>query len=186
MKSSYFTSDHHFYHYNIIKYTQRPFSSTEEMNEAMFQNWNAVIKPDDYVYHLGDFAFCDVYKACDLLDRLNGIKFLIEGNHDRKLLKEKRFRDKFGWIDKMAGVEVNGQYIILCHYAMRVWDKSHHGSWQLFGHSHAKLPDLPDSLSMDVGVDTNDFKPYSFDDIKQIMSKKTFVNYKRTKDKVEL
>ena len=62
--------------------------------------------------------------------------------------------------------------IVLCHYAMKIWNKSHHGVWHLYGHSHGTLPDDPYSMSFDVGVDCHDFKPLGFDDIKKIMDKK--------------
>lgn len=89
----YLISDTHFYHKNIIKYENRPFSSVEEMNETMIQNWNRVVTDKDYVFHLGDFCFAsDKYSGTykekyietskELLDRLNGHKVLIHGNHD--------------------------------------------------------------------------------------------------------
>jgi calcineurin-like phosphoesterase family protein len=52
---------------------------------------------------------------------------------------------------------------------MRTWEKSHYNSWHLFGHSHGKLPSF--GKSFDIGVDTNDFYPYSFDEVKKIMDK---------------
>lgn len=69
----------------------------------------------------------------------------------------------------------NGQRIILCHYAFRVWNSSHHGSWHLYGHSHGSLPDDLGALSWDVGSDNNNFTPISFEQVKEIMSHKTFV-----------
>lgn len=170
--NQYFTSDTHFSHQNIILYTHRPYSSVKEMNEAMIENWNKVVKPEDDIYHTGDFAFCPPEDACRILKSLNGHKYLIEGNHDRKNLRDRNFRDCFEWIDKLAGIEIHKQNIVLCHYAMRVWDQSHRNSWCLFGHSHNSLPDDPTSLSMDIGVDANNFTPISFDQIKEIMDKK--------------
>jgi calcineurin-like phosphoesterase family protein len=77
----YFTSDHHFWHTNIIKYCNRPFVSVEEMNEALIQNWNDLVLPEDEVYYLGDFSMAarpvEIYTS-----RLNGIKYLVPGNHD--------------------------------------------------------------------------------------------------------
>ncbi len=66
------------------------------------------------------------------------------------------------------------QDIVMLHYSMRVWNKSHHGSWHLYGHSHGTLPDDPNSLSIDVGVDCHNYQPISYDEIKSIMSKKEF------------
>jgi hypothetical protein len=72
-----------------------------------------------------------------------------------------------------AEVSIHGQPIVLCHYALRVWNRSNHGSWHLYGHSHGRLLETPNSLSMDVGVDTHDFRPWHYDEIADIMRKKT-------------
>ena len=80
-----FISDTHFGHANIIRYCNRPFASVQEMDETLVANWNAVVQPDDTVWHLGDFALA---KGDDILEqyrrRLNGQINLILGNHDRK------------------------------------------------------------------------------------------------------
>jgi calcineurin-like phosphoesterase family protein len=68
-------------------------------------------------------------------------------------------------------VKINHQKLILDHYAMRVWDQSHHGSWHLYGHSHGKLPDL--GLSTDVGVDGHNFQPWSFEEVRAYFRSKT-------------
>lgn len=84
MRDIWFTSDTHFFHANIIKYCNRPFSSTEEMNEVLIQNWNKVVKKGDLIYHLGDVFMgpSTPDKHNWLMNRLNGSKRLIVGNHD--------------------------------------------------------------------------------------------------------
>ena len=67
------------------------------------------------------------------------------------------------------------QRIVLCHYALRVWDKSHYGTWALYGHSHGTLPDNPHARAIDVGVDCHDFAPVSYERVREIMAAKTFV-----------
>jgi len=73
-------------------------------------------------------------------------------------------------------VQIDGhpQITVLCHYAMRVWDRCHHGAWHLFGHSHGSLADDPHSLSWDVGIDANGFSPLSVPEIAAIMGRKSF------------
>ena len=169
--NTFFTADTHFGHRNIINYINRPFTSVEEMDETLIQNWNNVVQPLDVVYHLGDFCFGNPWKY---LDRLNGyIKFII-GGHDKEL--SKRIYNKFNDSDMMKknfiygnllDVIIDKQLIVLCHYSMRKWNRSHYGSWHLYGHSHGNLPPL--GLSFDVGVDTNDFYPYSLDDVSNKM-----------------
>jgi calcineurin-like phosphoesterase family protein len=78
------TSDHHFKQQSICEFTNydgskvRPWTDVDEMDEALIDNWNKVVKPFDKVYHLGDLAI----KKTDLIERLNGKKVLIRGNHD--------------------------------------------------------------------------------------------------------
>lgn len=154
-------SDTHFSHKNIIKYCNRPFASVDEMNDAMATAWNERVRPDDTVWHLGDFSF---ERNPDHLDRqlkaLNGRKHLITGNHDSPACRRSP-----GWesVRPYAETRVEGKFMVLCHYAMRVWNKSHHKSWMLYGHSHASLPG--NSQSLDVGVDCWGYAPVDFEAI---------------------
>ena len=72
-----FTSDLHFGHKNIIKYANRPFANVEEMNAALIKNWNELVKPEDYVYVLGDVSFMRMKDTLNILQQLNGKKGLI-------------------------------------------------------------------------------------------------------------
>jgi calcineurin-like phosphoesterase family protein len=82
MIETYFTSDTHFGHKNILEYEKehRPFDTVEEMNEQIIANWNATVRPKDIIFHLGDFAFGA--KNIAIAERLNGQKKLVLGNHD--------------------------------------------------------------------------------------------------------
>lgn len=179
MNQLFFTSDHHFGHENIIKYCNRPFENAREMNEALIQRWNEKIKPRDTVYHIGDFGLTYKENLLAIVERLNGKIHLITGNHDSAALQ---IRNKFQWVKEYYELKVkdpdckNGvQRIILFHYAMRTWRGSGRGNWHLYGHSHGTLPDLEDSLSFDVGVDCHDFYPLSYDEVKAIMQRKTWI-----------
>lgn len=176
----FFTSDAHWGHKNVIQYCNRPFSSVEEMNETMIKNWNSVVSKSDIVYFVGDFYLGkDQNEAFSILNRLNGAEVhLILGNHDKHL--KNWVREKFTSCSPYKEIYVpdpeaygEKQFIVLCHYAMRVWNKSHHGSYQLYGHSHGSLPDDPFSRSMDVGVDANSYFPVSYEQIKEKMKLKT-------------
>lgn len=155
-------SDTHFSHKNIIQYCNRPFTSPAEMNQAMTDAWNERVRPQDTVWHLGDFSFeRDPDRLAQQLKALNGKKHLIAGNHDGAACR--RLAD---WesVRPYAEIRVDGKFMVLCHYAMRVWNKSHHGSWMLYGHSHATLPG--NSQSLDVGVDCWDYAPVAFEAIR--------------------
>ncbi len=177
MSKIFFTSDHHFGHSNIIKFCNRPFTNVEEMNETLIKKWNEKIKPEDEVYHIGDFAMTkDNELVANILDKLNGTKYLIVGNHEGPALNN---RKKFKWVKDYHELKVkdsdckNGvQRIILFHYAMRVWRSDFRGTWHLYGHSHGNLPDKEDRLAFDIGVDCHDFYPLSYDEVKEIMKAK--------------
>ena len=64
--------------------------------------------------------------------------------------------------------------IVLFHYALKTWDSAHCDAWSLYGHSYGNLKDDPASLSLDVGVDCQNFRPISYDEVKEIMSKKNW------------
>ncbi|KAA3633816.1 MAG: phosphoesterase [Bacteroidetes bacterium] len=175
----FFTSDQHFGHKNIIKYSGRPFQSVDEMNEVLIQRWNEKIGPDDKVYHLGDFAFTTSEKETrEILDRLNGKIYLVKGNHDKLAVA---CRDRFEWVKDYYELTVKDdsfkrgkQLVVLFHYAIREWKAKHRGSYQLYGHSHGTLPDDPNALAFDIGVDCHDFYPLSWEDVKKIMKEKTW------------
>ena len=162
MKKTWFVADTHFGHANIIRHSARPFENVREMDGAMVANWNAVVQHEDDVWHLGDFAFRGVKSQSDYLVRLSGRKHLIWGNHDAAIAREAP-----GWTSSqaMAEITVEGVRLVLLHYAMRVWPRSHYGAIHLYGHSHGKLPG--DRQSLDVGVDCWDYRPISLTDIQR-------------------
>lgn len=164
--NTFFIADTHFNHTNIIKHTGRPFQSVEHMNEVLIERWNQVVRPKDLVYHLGDFGWGNVVPV---LKRLHGKKILIIGNHDKPSLRP-AVRPFFERQEKLLNIKIDKQHIVLCHYAMRVWDGSHHGAWHLYGHSHGTLPSV--GKSMDVGVDVvgSCWEPFSFEEIKTRMA----------------
>jgi len=164
----YVTSDLHFNHSNIIKYCNRPFINTFEMNQKLINNWNSVVQRGDSVFVLGDFMFGRKaeHDADYFLSNLNGNKILITGNHDKKEVINAR-----GWKEVHKTIyetEINGQYIVMCHYPMRSWNHFFRNSWHLFGHVHNKME--PYGLSFDVGVDSWNYMPISFDQVKEKMN----------------
>lgn len=172
MGGIFFTSDTHFNHANILLF-RKQFSTVEEMNELMIERWNERVSKGDCVYHLGDFALGKPADAVEIRKRLNGVLYLIRGNHDR-VAEHKSCFDSFVWIKDYHRVKVGEQKIYLCHYAFRTWNCMHHGSWHLHGHSHGSLPEL-EGYSFDVGVDCWNFYPLSFEEVAAKMAMKRFV-----------
>ena len=175
---TYFTADQHFGHHNIIKYQNRPFENTQEMDEVLIWNWNNTVPTTGIIFILGDMFLCDKERAINILEQLNGTKYYILGNHDKMIPDLRKY---FVWVKDKYELKIvdNGikNSIILDHYSYRVWNKSHHGSWQLYGHSHGMLPDLPDQLAIDVGVDCHNYSPISYSRVKHLMSQKTWVSH---------
>jgi calcineurin-like phosphoesterase family protein len=179
-----FTSDQHWGHANVIRYTNRPFTTADEMGETFIENWNKSVKPGDMVYHLGDFAFLKPDAVPNLVKRLHGQIHLIRGNHDR-FLKDKHREYGFAWIGEYREIKIADQKAILCHYPFMTWNGRHHGSWDLHGHSHGSLPKDMMSKRLDIGVDAvadllsldgirhpMDYRPISYDEVAAQMEKR--------------
>lgn len=174
--ATWFTSDTHFGHEGVIGFCARPFASVEEMDAVLLDNINSKVGPRDTLYHLGDFSWRTDdparYRAAIKCKNLH----LILGNHDpqtRGGQVDKPFAQLFSSVEKLAGINVqigsDSRHIVLCHYAMRVWNKSHHGSWHLYGHSHGDLHPPPFTPCFDVGVDAHKFQPLSLSEVVEIM-----------------
>lgn len=82
MSNIWVTSDEHYCHKNIIKYSNRPFNSVSEMNETLIKNFNQVVGKNDLTIHVGDFCLSSKVMQKEILTRLNGRHWLIWGNHD--------------------------------------------------------------------------------------------------------
>ncbi|MCK5605731.1 metallophosphoesterase [Candidatus Pacearchaeota archaeon] len=160
----YFTADQHFDHINIMKHCNRPFRTVDEMNETIMNAWNLNVKPEDVVVLAGDIS---MLPSADLIHRrflskLVGNKVFLRGNHDH-WMKEKRY---------IYNKRIEMQIVSVCHYPMRTWQNSNHGSWQLHGHSHGTLQPFHNQL--DIGVDNafkllGSYRPFSFNEVKEIM-----------------
>lgn len=172
----FFTSDLHFGHNNIIKYCNRPFENASEMDMALIENWNNTVPEDGIVFSVGDFAFTNIGHVTRILESLNGTIIMITGNHDRLVDKNRSTLLDSGLVHEIVPykeITVQNQFICMFHYAGRVWNRSHHGSWLLYGHSHGTLS--PFGKSVDVGVDSDvilgktAYRPFTFDEIKSFM-----------------
>lgn len=177
---TFFTSDTHFNHANIIKFCNRPFKDVEQMNDVMIANWNSVIGKDDTVFHLGDFCLGSAAEWTKILDRLNGKIYLIMGNHDLKNIRQ-GFISRFEHVAMQMRIEIGKKRIYLCHYPFLCFEGSYKDDvWQLFGHVHTRRSNSGIDAGRlqylyptqyDVGVDNNNFTPVSFGQVKRIIDK---------------
>lgn len=166
MPNIFITADHHFGHKNILKYQARtrPFDSVDVMNEQLIERHNKVVKKKDIVYFVGDFAFMPAEQIKGILSRLNGIKFLVLGNHDRQIRKGD-FSEYFNWVKEYAEISIDGKHCVLFHYPIFSWNRMHHGAYHFYGHTHGQIPNLYHGRAMDVGVDTNNMYPHNMREI---------------------
>ena len=177
---TFFTSDTHFNHANIIKFCNRPFKDVEQMNDVMIANWNSVIGKDDTVFHLGDFCLGGAAEWTKILDRLNGKIYLIMGNHDLKNIRQ-GFISRFEHVAMQMRIEIGKKRIYLCHYPFLCFEGSYKDDvWQLFGHVHTRRSNSGIDAGRlqylyptqyDVGVDNNNFTPVLFGQVKRIIDK---------------
>ena len=151
---TFFTADTHFGHEGVIKFSSRPFDSVADMDETLIRNWNAVVRPYDTVWHVGDFAHhCDRARLDRVFARLHGQKHLLVGNHDDAATLALPWSSTH----QIAEIAISGQRLVLCHYAMRIWPGQRRGAVHLFGHSHGRYDGT--SRSLDVGVDSWGYCP---------------------------
>ena len=182
MPKIFVTSDHHFDHSNIIRYCKRPFNSAALMNQEMVHRWNAVVGEEDIVYHLGDFTMSYITTAMHWFGELKGLIYILRNwqHHDRRWLRATGM-DAFGNDGHLRPVTMSGLPIqilpptwnlergrnelpiILSHFPIEDWDRKHHGSIHLHGHSHGRAKVIKGR--MDVGVDSQDFRPQTIEDI---------------------
>src|SRR5215831_6143189 len=159
-----FISDTHFFHTNMLKFVDekghriRPFNSIEELHEIIIDNWNSVVKDNDFVYHLGDVTFRYHKPFNELMNRLKGQKRLIIGNHDKiwnpALMK---------WFDKAMIWHGFKEYdFTATHFPHRL-DSLRDGKFNVHGHIHARH--MEDLRYINVSVEVRSYTPVNIDQI---------------------
>lgn len=198
----FFCSDSHYGHSGIVSGTStwddrggcRTFKTVEEHDAVLVNNINKTVGVDDILFCLGDWSFGS-YKTGEHITNIKKFRdsincknvHLIFGNHDQEIIanrnNEKSFFASVAYYREILiieqpesqGQKATKQKIVLSHYSHRVWNNMQNGAWMLFGHSHGNLKDTV-GKTMDVGFDTNmEFKPYSFQEIKEIMNNKELI-----------
>lgn len=140
----YYIADPHFSHGALnTKMDRRGFESVEAMNEYMLRQWNRKVRKNDEVVILGDLSWGKAEETNELLDRLNGRLYLIQGNHDRFLKNKDYNAGRFVWIKPYEELQDNKRKVILCHYPImcyngqyRVDEKGNPKVYMLYGHVH--------------------------------------------------
>ncbi len=132
----YFIADTHFGHSNVIRFCNRPFTSVEEMDRILMDNWNSRVRGNDTVYVLGDMFYrCDPGKAEDILQQLKGRKRLIVGNHDHSWMfgiDASRYFEEISLM--MEGTDGQHSFVV-CHYPLLSWRRQKK-MYMIYGHIH--------------------------------------------------
>ena len=163
----YYTADTHFNHKLFSQL--RDFHDLDAHDKFLISTWNSFVTRKDEVYHLGDFCFGDHATVRRIRAQLNGHIHLILGNHDHKN-RIHNIPGLFSSVSDIKQITIEGNCVVLCHYAMRTWPSSHWNSWQLHGHSHGKLPSQ--GKQYDVGIDNTGYRFLADYDIVEIMKNK--------------
>lgn len=183
-------ADPHLNHTNIIRYTNRPFNTVEEMNETIIFNWNNCVKQNDSIFVLGDFFLGKYEDMIPILERLNGMIYIISGNHDNNIhrlwsemdFKYQHLLSKIKWIKDYHEEIIDGRLVVMFHYPLVSWNRKMHKSYHLWGHTHGVVSSLTNyDLSLDVGVDATayrlgispeNYRPLSWQEINKYMNER--------------
>ena len=181
----YFSSDFHLGHANILKFDKRDFRNIDEHDEFMIKMCMNTLRPGDNFYYLGDFSLTNPRKTESYLATLQSSGanlFFIKGNHDKKdnINLFKRYGTFLGE-KKTMKIQHDGKefVVVLDHFAGRVWDRSHHGAYHLYGHSHDGLDKGGEAWgrSMDAGIMSalrinGEYSLFPFSQIHEILDKR--------------
>lgn len=175
MSNIWFTSDLHLSHHQEFLYGPRGFKDEQEMNEAIVENWNSVVKPEDIVWNLGDIAMNDVGNALSYLKRLNGSQYWLLGNHDtdNKVIRitNECWNIAVPNMTYANVIKAGGMTLYLSHYPTLTanFDDKHFSRHviALHGHVHSKtnwiIPTNP--FLYHVGMDSHNCTPVNLDEI---------------------
>lgn len=173
----YFTSDTHFCHANFLMFRdeggeriRKEFESPNEMDEAMIERWNARVRPQDVIYHLGDVLFGKPSDLDRIMSKLNGRKRLILGNHDNMDMGvyAKYFQKIMSWRYFSSDITGCETTFIACHYPLHPSTIKADYAWSgqnycVHGHTHKRK--INDPAYINVCVENTGYAPVSLDEL---------------------
>ena len=178
MSNTFFTSDQHFFHKNILQHqaTTRKQANVEEMNEAIIKAHNSVVTKHDTIYMLGDVSFGNMEETASVLCRLNGQKILVFGNHDQVIRKKSELRVFFGQCIDYKEIRLDGEKVCMFHFPIESFNNKARGSIHLHGHCHGNTSHYAATMPnrMDIGIDTRldgSMMPYEWNEVKQLLGR---------------
>ena len=188
----FFYSDPHFGHKNVIGFCNRPFNDVDEMNEELIKRYNKIVPHDGIVIWVGDCFFIGTQKASSIMERLNGYKVLVRGNHDTS--PARMYNMGFDFVVESMEMVIAGQTVSIKHFPKKhskSWFKSFikfkllrkrkpryfdkypkpSNQWHIHGHTHSSERINLENRTIHVGVDANDYAPVSYRTIEGIINK---------------
>ncbi len=163
---TYYTADTHFGHEKIMEYEERPFSSVQEMDDTLINNWNSVVKPEDVVYHLGDVGLHKKERLREIVHSLNGTKICLRGNHDLKPVA----MEKLGFLICLESAFIRiGRHD--CYVSHEPFPMSSLECWMVHGHVHSKWKILQFERKICVSVENWKYTPVKEIDLISVMDK---------------
>jgi len=182
-KNVFFISDLHINHKNVILFDNRPFYNNgvpdlEAMSQTIIGNWNQTVNDNDIVFILGDLFFGSVNNGKKFIDKLRGHIHFIMGNHDdyKDIKQYSRFISVNDLVDLTIFDKNNGlnEHFVLCHYPILSWNRKHHKSIHLHGHTHMGLSNgefHKNNRIFDVGCNGWNYTPVSYKEIIKLRDK---------------
>ena len=140
----YYIADLHFFHENLnTKMDKRGFANVNAMNDYMLKQWNSKVRNRDEVVILGDLSWGKSEETNQLLQKLNGRLYLIQGNHDHYVKDPNFDSSRFEWIKMYEELSDNKRKVILCHYPIMCYNgqyklnaEGNPKTYMLYGHVH--------------------------------------------------
>ena len=172
MSKIFLTSDWHFCHDRDFVWKERGFNSVDEMNEAIVERHNSLVKDEDEVYVLGDLMLMDNEKGMELFNKMKGQFYIIRGNHDTNArLEFYKTNPRVKEIVWMKDLKIKKCMFMLSHWPLVVANEGYNPVYNLHGHTHQKerYSDLGDH-NYHVGMDTHNCYPISLDKIIEDLS----------------
>jgi calcineurin-like phosphoesterase family protein len=180
-------SDLHLGHANVLRYSDRPFASADEMDAALIANHNAVVGRSQTVLYVGDVSFHGVDRTREILRELHGRKLLVRGNHDRSAAQMARLG--FDLVVDALTLNLGGKLVRVSHLPYRgmdsrevatrsegdsrragglpVWERRGADEWLIHGHTHSRK--RRDGQAIHVGVDAWGYRPVSVGEVVALM-----------------
>lgn len=172
----FFIADTHFYDKSIINFCNRPYDNIKRMNNDLINNWNNAVKKNDEIFIIGDM-FCHraTIEECNkTLKKLNGIKYLITGNHDKYIHTAEFNMSAFEWIKAYHVFKENKNQYVLFHYPILEWEGFYQNSILLYGHVHnhkvSYFNEMLGPYAVNVGADLINFTPISIYEVNALIN----------------